>query len=246
MTESSHLRKTFLMEIAWAMAPTLCLCWWTKLLKIIPQLSAECCETYCARARIQSPSNVFLFFFFFLCQRCLVSSCVTGWITNWILRGGVGVPFALSPCVFFYVTSPLCPNDAFEDAAVTWAPMTASVRAGDGCHHSFEFYILFHFFSTCFMPQTPWMVYSCWSLRTTPFQACGVQPFYHCVLLHLPRGTPVSQRTPGGLRAKTQPVLLTLKIEVTAALHAPLCAQTRGPTEKYIDFGAEAQPLRLW
>lgn len=146
MTESSHLRKTFLMEIAWAMAPTLCLCWRTKLLKIIPQLSAECCETYCACARIQSPSNVFLFFFFFLCQRCLVSFCVTGWITNWILRGGVGVPFALSPCVFFYVTSPLCPNDAFEDAAVTWAPMTASVRAGDGCHHSFEFYILFHFF----------------------------------------------------------------------------------------------------
>lgn len=24
--------------------------------------------------------------------------------------------------------------------------MTASVRAGDGCHHSFEFYILLHFF----------------------------------------------------------------------------------------------------
>lgn len=48
------------------MAPTLCLCWRTKLLKIIPQLSAECCETYCACARIQSPSNVFLFLLFFL------------------------------------------------------------------------------------------------------------------------------------------------------------------------------------
>lgn len=92
------------------------------------------------------------------------------------------------------------------------------------------------------------MVYSCWSLRTTPFQACGVQPFI-IVCSYISHEAPLSVRghlRGGGLRAKTQPVLLTLKIEVTAALHAPVCAQTRGPTEKYIDFGAEAQPLLLW
>ena len=82
--------------------------------------------------------------------------------------------------------------------------------------------------------------------KRPPFQACSVQPFI-ILCSYISHEAPLSVRGHlGGVRAKTQPVLLTLKIEVTAALHAPLGAQTRGPTEKYIDFGTQDQPLRLW
>ena len=145
--------------------------------------------------------SFFFFFFFFLVPN------MSGFILRHRLdnqqdfEGWGRGSFTLSSCVFFYVTSPLCPNDAFVDVAVTWPPMIARVCWGDRCLHSFEVYISLHFISfffTCFMPHTSWTVYSCWSLQTTPFSSLQCTTIYHFVLLHLPRGAPVSQRTPGG------------------------------------------------
>lgn len=52
---------------------------------------------------------------------------------------------------------------------------------------------------------------------------------HHLFALSFPLRHPaVSQRTPWGLQTKKQSVPLTLKIEVIAALHISLSAQTRG------------------
>lgn len=62
---------------------------------------------------------------------------------------------------------------------------------------------------------------SFWSLQYTTI--------YHVLLFHLPRGTPVIQRTPGGHKPKKKhSAPLTLKMEVIPALHISLRVRRQG------------------
>lgn len=176
------------------------------------------------------------FFFFFFCAK-YVWFVRRHWKNNQQdLRVGLGFLQAVILRILLHhiPPSPLCPNDAFVDVAVTWVPRLLVSREErkkypftDECLCRFEV----NFFSplVTFYLVSENIQYHSWSGITNKLLEPTVYNHLSCLALSSPTRHPChSEDTWGAQTKKKDSAPLTLKMEVIPALHISLRVRRQG------------------